>query len=252
MASAKTASAQVREKRLAPRYVVGPEDYAIHTGGLWRIRNISASGVFLEDRDPLPSGREIFLELHLGGERFSCQSVVRRTVPGQGMGVQFVRMPLEIHTRLERYLNTLARPAVTHPPEPHPQEAVPTAEAPGDGDGVSARLQKLTAELRSLQEELMLSQADARVLSSFRESVDDIRVTAWAVQKWLDLHQRQGDTYSVLPLLTHERIRRATQISQNLTLDIDASEVTFETEGIVELFQAIEGVYRRLARLFKK
>jgi len=54
-----------------------------------------------------------------------------------------------------------------------------------------------------------------------------------------------------LPLLTKERIRRAAQLTETLNLDIDASEVTFETEGIEKLHRAVEGLYYRLARLFK-
>ena len=52
-------------------------------------------------------------------------------------------------------------------------------------------------------------------------------------------------------LLTEERVRRATQLSKALASDLDSHEVTDGTTGAVDLFRAIEGLYQRLAGLFK-
>jgi hypothetical protein len=243
-----------------PRFRVGPQDYAIHTGRSWRIRNLSLSGAFIEDREPLEPGRTIYLELHLGQERIPCQGIVRRSVPREGMGVQFESIEPEARDRLERYLNTLEKAMVSTPSAVPAAPPAPEEAAPGQAvsplstadEALSARLHNLGAELRALEEEIKAGQVDARVLQEFRESVDQIRVTAWAVQQWTELQAQKGDAYSVLPLLTKERIRRATQLAETLNLDIDASEITFETEGIEKLHRAIEGVHYRLARLFKK
>lgn len=242
---------------MAPRFCVGTQDYAVHTGHSWRIRNLSVSGVFIEDREPLEAGKTVYLELHLGQDRIPCQGIVRRSVPRQGMGVQFKNLPPEAKDCLERYLNTLGKAATmakATPAAPPPDEAaadqVKLAASSGD-QALSARLQNLGAELRALEEDIKAGEVDARVLQEFRESVDQIRVTAWAVQQWSELQAQKRDAYSVLPLLTRERIRRATQLAETLSLDIDATEITFETEGIEKLFHAVEGVYYRLARLFK-
>lgn len=244
---------------MAPRFRVGPQDYAVHTGQSWRIRNLSLSGVFIEDREPLEPGKSAYLELHLGQERIPCQGIVRRSVPRQGMGVQFENLPSESKDRLERYLNALEKAAATEeaaPPTPLPPQeaAADQAKAPTSSadQALSTRLHNLGAELRALEEDIKAGEVDARVLQEFRESVDQIRVTAWAVQQWTELQAQKRDAYSVLPLLTRERIRRATQLAETLNLDIDATEITFETEGIEKLFHAVEGVYYRLARLFKK
>jgi hypothetical protein len=37
-----------------------------------------------------------------------------------------------------------------------------------------------------------------------------------------------------------------------LTLDLESLELGLETEGLANLFRAIEGLYRRLAPLFRK
>lgn len=123
----------------------------------------------------------------------------------------------------------------------------PTAE-----EGLSARLQKMSSELRELEQTMKSGDIEPRVLREFRDSVDHVRQTAWAVQQWIELQTKRGDAYSVLSLLTVERIRRATQLSSDLSIDLDATEVTFETEGLSKLFEAVRGLYERLARLFKK
>lgn len=120
------------------------------------------------------------------------------------------------------------------------------------GGGVGDRLQKVSVELRELEEAIKKGEIDGRVLREFRDAVDHVRQTAWAVQQWLQLQAQKRDAYSVLGLLTVERIRRATQLSTDLAIDLDATEVTFETEGLEGLFRAVQGLYERLARLFKK
>jgi len=118
---------------------------------------------------------------------------------------------------------------------------------------LSSRLVKVSTELRELEQALKsVGTVDARVLREFRESVDFVRQTAWAVQQWLELQARHADAYGVLSLLTQERIRRATQLSRDIAVDLDATEITFETEGIEALFEGIRALYQRLARLFKR
>lgn len=123
---------------------------------------------------------------------------------------------------------------------------------PTPSEGLSARLEKMSVELRELEQSMKSGDIEPRVLREFRDSVDHVRQTAWAVQQWLELQAKRGDVYSVLSLLTAERIRRATQLSSDLAMDLDATEVTFETEGLPALFRAVQGLYERLARLFKK
>ena len=117
---------------------------------------------------------------------------------------------------------------------------------------ISARLQAATAELRELEQALKSSEIDPRVLHDFRRALDYVRMTAWAVQEWLELRERQGDPYTVLPLLTTARLHRTVELAQALTLDLAATEVTLETQGIGELLQAVDGLHRRLTDLFGK
>lgn len=118
---------------------------------------------------------------------------------------------------------------------------------------VTVRLHAATAELRELEQLVKSGDLDPRVLSEFRNAIDYIRTTAWAVQQWAGLkQQKDGDPYSVLPILSAERVRRATKLTRDLSLDLQAVEVTVDTEGLAQLFEAIDDLHRRLALLFKR
>jgi len=127
-----------------------------------------------------------------------------------------------------------------------------TAE-PGPNPEMTARLEKISQELRDIEQTLKTAgNVEPRVLRQFRDAIDHVRLTAYTVQQWLELQAKHGDPYSVLALLTAERIRRATQLAGDLSIDLDSTEVTFETEGLGKLFTTIQSLYERLARLFKK
>jgi hypothetical protein len=117
--------------------------------------------------------------------------------------------------------------------------------------GPTFRLKMAIDSLRKLEEAIRSGGMDPRVLREFREAVDHVRKTAWALQELQERQIQQRDTATVRSLLTEERVRRATQLSKTLASDLDSREVTDGTIGAADLFQAIEGLYRRLARLFK-
>ena len=93
---------------------------------------------------------------------------------------------------------------------------------------------------------------DPRILQDFRDSVDYVRKTAWAVQEWQERKLQKHDPHTLLPLITSERIRRATQLSITIATDLETHEVTRETTGMSEFFRAVEGLYLRVAALFRQ
>ena len=115
---------------------------------------------------------------------------------------------------------------------------------------LSSRLERARREMLDLAEAIKAGEIDPRVLREFRESVDHLRLTAWAVQQWLELQAQNRDAYSVLPLLTGERIRRATALNSDLTGELDAMEISFEAEGLKELFDSVNELRQRLGPLF--
>jgi hypothetical protein len=56
----------------------------------------------------------------------------------------------------------------------------------------------------------------------------------------------------VLGILAEERVRRATKLTKDLTIDLESLELELDTPGLDNLFQAIRGLHERLAPLFRK
>src|ERR1700680_3489347 len=116
--------------------------------------------------------------------------------------------------------------------------------------GLTFRLRKATAELQTLDREIKSGDVDPLVLREFRNSVDYVRTTAWAVQEWQERQTQHRDTATVLPLLVMERVRRATQLCAALTSDLRESKIAAQTAGTEDLLRATEKLSRGLADLF--
>ncbi len=117
--------------------------------------------------------------------------------------------------------------------------------------GVNFRLRKTSDDLLKIENVIKSGGVEPRILRDFRDAVDYVRKTAWAVQEWQERQLQKHDPQTVLPLLTAERIRRATQLCKAITADFAAHDVTRETAGIDEFYRTVESLYRRVANLFK-
>jgi hypothetical protein len=126
-----------------------------------------------------------------------------------------------------------------------------TSEPQAKGVSISTRLQAAATDLHELEQLISSADVDARVLREFRGTIDNVRLMAWAVQQWIGLRERGGDAYGVLPVLSAERVRRTTQLAKDLLLDLQSVEVGIETEGLRDLFGAVDGLQACLAHLFK-
>lgn len=118
--------------------------------------------------------------------------------------------------------------------------------------GVNFQLKKACADLVKLEYDMRSGPIDERVLGEFRDAVDNVRKTAWAVQEWQERQSRRQDPQTVLPLLTAERIRRATQLCDSIAAAVASQEVARQTVGIEEFRQAVERVHQTLLDLFKE
>jgi len=115
--------------------------------------------------------------------------------------------------------------------------------------GPSFRLRKATAELVELELAIRCGDLNPRALREFRDAVDHIRKTAWVVQEWGERKAQGRETETVLSLLTLERIRRATQLTNDLATDLQSKEIAPQTTGLYELFSAVERLHRVLSTL---
>lgn len=121
-------------------------------------------------------------------------------------------------------------------------------------DNLAARLQNLAGELRHLEKELreLPTEADPLIVRDFRDALDNLRLTAWSLQLWLEEKQAGRDTTRLMGQLTAERIRRAIQLSTNLVTDMDGGGVTVESSGVNDLYRATLALFERLKKLFGK
>lgn len=115
--------------------------------------------------------------------------------------------------------------------------------------GTSFRLKKLTADLAELERAIRCGDVNPRALREFRDAVDHIRKTAWVVQEWGERKAQGRETETVLGLLTLERIRRATQLTNDLASDLQSKEIPPQTAGLYELYSAVERIHRVLSAL---
>ena len=117
--------------------------------------------------------------------------------------------------------------------------------------GVNFQLRKTSNELVQLEQAIRSGGIDPRILMDFRDAVDYVRKTAWAVQEWQERQIQHHDPHTVLPLLTTERIRRATQLSEAIIADLVSQAVNAETPGIDRLLAAVNQLQQRLNDLVK-
>ena len=117
---------------------------------------------------------------------------------------------------------------------------------------LTTRLQNATANLAEIEQLVKSGDVDPRVLQEFRNSVDLIRRTAWAVQQWIGLKETSADPYSLMPVLAAQRVQRMTQLARDLTMDLESVEVDLATPGLKELYEAVSRLHEQLTPLCGK
>jgi hypothetical protein len=126
------------------------------------------------------------------------------------------------------------------------------ASAQTQAGSLTERLEAATANLRELEQAVKSGDLDTRVLQEFRNAVDHIRGTSWAVQQWIGLRAQSGDPYELLPTLSAERVRRGTTLLKDLLLDVSSGEVGIETPGLDKLYSVVVDLEQRLKALLKR
>jgi hypothetical protein len=65
--------------------------------------------------------------------------------------------------------------------------------------GMNLQLKKTCADLVRLEYDMRSGPIDSPILREFRDAVDNVRKTAWAVQEWQERQSRHQDPHTVLP-----------------------------------------------------
>lgn len=69
------------------------------------LRDVSASGAYIEDPRPLPPGRLVRIRLKLSQQlAINTRAMVRRVDEGVGMGIEFMEMSGEDRAKLRTFL----------------------------------------------------------------------------------------------------------------------------------------------------
>ena len=104
---------------------------------------------------------------------------------------------------------------------------------------VNAQTERITAELNKLGQLLQAGMVDRRVLVSFREAVNRIRLISWGVQQWLE-----GGESGLQSLLLKERIRIAEQLTTQLSEDLTHLDPTQDLSALRQAVEKLSTVLR--------
>ena len=116
-------------------------------------------------------------------------------------------------------------------------------------ENLSSELRHFSAELRRLDQRLQSEAApDSVVLDEFRQSVDQMRLTAWSVSELINAQRSKKNPDTVLAFVAAERLRRFDQMVRNLCGDIERRVITFQTNGMESLLGTVETLRNRLTQ----
>lgn len=112
---------------------------------------------------------------------------------------------------------------------------------------ISMRLQRITTELRRIQESLAEErEVDSRILTDFRDAVNRIRNTAWAMEQFANTKTLKTDPDPLLSLVAGERIRAAYQLANLVQGDLANPQIRFQRGQLVSLFDATQELREKL------
>ena len=237
------------------------------------LSDISLEGCYVETVSTVPTGSEVVFMLRLSDTVIRGRALVKASNHAVGMGLEFMHLASEDQQKLEFLVGTLAGSQDMRPPErraivaeeprriPAPlttTRPVPTASmttpprpssTPSAGSPLSHRIRGTVSELGELEQNLVKEGVDPRLIAQFHDAVEHLRQTAWTLQQFLDLNASGGDPFEVLPQLEAERMHMLGKLAHNVNADIDSSSVNEFTLGISELYETIQGLYRRLHKM---
>jgi hypothetical protein len=116
----------------------------------------------------------------------------------------------------------------------------------GHGAAVAARMAALIGALSEAQGVADSNDLDVPVRVEFRNALDHLQDTASAVQEWFQAHAKSADAFGMVPILATRRVRRAAQLARDLSLDLENMDITVETQGLQDLYQAVNQLHRQL------
>ncbi len=124
--------------------------------------------------------------------------------------------------------------------------SVQTQEDTADHSSLTERIRAVADELQEIQNLLVSGHVDPRVLTDFRDSVNRVRTTAWAVQQVLQTSNGGSHASSaVISLLAAERIRVAYQLCRIIAGDL-SNGAPSSSGNLVQLYLATADLHKQI------
>lgn len=119
---------------------------------------------------------------------------------------------------------------------------------------LSSRLSNLSSELRTLDLELKAdgNTPDKALLQEFRQTMDDIRLTAWTAAELMNARESNRNPEPMLSFLAAERMRRLSYMIRDLCADMDKQAFTWQSTGVQTLSDAVLMLQARITRLIAR
>ncbi len=224
--------------------------------------DISLTGCYVETVSSLPVGTELLFMLRMRDKVVRGRAQVKTSHHAVGVGLVFQHMSKEDQQTLEFLIGTLTgsqemrpesqRNRVAEDPMPAVQPFSGNTVRPaakGGSSQMSAQISKTIAELNQVEQALVIDRVDPRIIAQFHDAVEHIRQTAWSAVQWTELNSTGGDPFEVLPQLEAERMHMLRKLAHNVTADLDSGSITRFTEGISEVYEVVQALYRGLRKI---
>ena len=226
------------------------------------LSDISTTGCYVETVSALPVGTEILFMLRVRDTVVRGRAEVKASHHAVGVGLVFQHLSKEDQQKLEFLIGTIAgsqemtpqnqRKVVHEDPLPPSQPLSRSAVRPAasaNASQLSVQVTRTIAELNQVEQALMIDKVDPRIIAQFHDAVEHMRQTAWSMVQWVELNSTGGDPFEVLPQLEAERMHMMRKLAHNVTADLDSGSITRYTEGISDVYEVVQMLYRGLRKI---
>jgi hypothetical protein len=230
------------------------------------LSDLSLTGCYVETVSTLPVGSEILFMLRVRESVVRGRAQVKTSHHAVGLGLVFTQLGKDDQAKLEYILSLLSGSLDLNTDDPRklaPEDPLPTSRPPSINtvqpisrggsskmsSQMSSKVTRTIEELNQVEQGLVIDKVDPRIIAQFHDAVEHLRQTAWSVVQWVDLNSSGGDPFEVLPQLEAERMHMLRKLAHNVTADLDSGSVTRFTEGISNIYEEVQALYRGLRKI---
>ena len=225
------------------------------------LSDISLTGCYVETVSSLPAGTEVLFMIRVRDNVLRGRAQVKASHHAVGVGLIFTEVNPEDLPKLEFLVGTLAGSQDLRPEQRLlvPEDPMPATQGFSGNSGrpaskaasgnMSVQITRTIAELNQVEQALVVDRVDPRIIAQFHDAVEHIRQTAWSAVQWVELNNSGGDPFEVLPQLEAERMHMLRKLAHNVTADLDSGSISRFTEGISQVYEVVQALYRGLRKI---